>query len=73
MKNMHPHPPQHIRNPSSDVIEPGAGSRKGSEHTAPGNPAAKLCDKPLNIDVEKENILLARGGEGGGRIQWVLQ
>ena len=32
----------------------------------PGDPAAKLCGKPLNIDVEKENILLTRGGGGGG-------
>ena len=24
---------------------------KGSKHTAPGNPAAKLCGKPINIDV----------------------
>ena len=59
-----PFSPPLIRNPSGDVIEPGAGSRRGPS-------TAKLCGKPLNIDVEKENILLTRGGRGG-RIQWVL-
>ena len=42
------------------------GIPKGSEHTAPGDPAAKLCGMPLNVDVEKENVLLTRRGGRGG-------
>ena len=48
---------------------------KGSEHTAPGDPAAKLCRKPLNICKCKkcEKFILMMGfwqffdeGAGGG-------